>query len=393
MIQSGRKIVAFIALVLVAAYSNVIFAYDIIVMNNGDLINAKVEEVGPSEIKYRKASNPNGPLYKIETKTVLAINYENGEKDTFGNVRPASVQSSSDSGLIPAVAAPDNDELVSRYNRDRPELLRKKPKDKIVEDGIAYWGMSDSTILSTPELTVSFECIRNERYFIDGDHRDSGANAYLGLEGGAYKVCLTNKTNYPLYVDLASCFKVEGGKGKTWYDDKVISTNSGGQSGSSLNLGAVTSALGIGGIVGTLAGGIGVGKSNSSGVSTSESMQRILTIPPMSTVTLPGEKAVSGERVLENFEIPHLVKRQLKDEIVLRKYAFTDFAQHDSPMRIDYYITYSTTPEFRTYSTVPIHFYIRTVIGCDFAPKYKNNDVGEYESEYLIHSWVTFTKD
>lgn len=388
MIQSGRKIVAFIALVLVAAYSNVILAYDIIVMNNGDLINAKVEEVGPSEIKYRKASNPNGPLYKIETKTVLAINYENGEKDTFGNVRPASVQSSSDSGLIPAVAAPDNDELVSRYNRDRPELLRKKPKDKIVEDGIAYWGMSDSTILSTPELTVSFESTRSEKYFIHGSYPGSN-ESYRG----AYKVCLTNKTNYPIYVDLASCFKVGGGKGKTWYDDKVISTNSGGQSGSSLNLGAVTSALGIGGIVGTLAGGIGVGKSNSSGVSTSESMQRILSIPPRSTVTLPGEKSVVGKEVVERFEFPHFLKRNFKEKVGMKKYVFTDFAQHDSPMRIDYYITYSTTPEFRTYSTVPIHLYIRTVIGCESSPIYWKDDVSEHEPEYLIHSWVTFTKD
>lgn len=389
MIQSGRKIVAFIALVLVAAYSNIIFAYDIIVMNNGDLINAKVEEVGPSEIKYRKASNPNGPLYKIETKTVLAINYENGEKDTFGNVRPASVQSSSDSGLIPAVAAPDNDELVSRYNRDRPELLRKKPKDKIVEDGIAYWGMSDSTILSTPELTVSFENRRNEKYFI-GNHDYS-----LSVDGfeGAYKVCLTNKTNYPIYVDLASCFKSIDGKGATWYDDKVISTNSGGQSGGSLNLGAVTSALGIGGIVGTLAGGIGVGKSNSSGVSTSESMQRILTVPPRSTVTLPGEKSVVDKDVVERFEFPWFIKRNFKEKVGMKKYVFTDFDQHDTPMKKDYYITYSTTPEFRTYFTLPIHLYIRTVVGCEFSPIYRQDDVGKHEPEYLIHSWVRFTKD
>lgn len=59
------------------------FAQDIIVKKDGTTIVTKVVEIGTSEIKYKKFSNQEGPTYTVLSSDVLAINYENGEKETF----------------------------------------------------------------------------------------------------------------------------------------------------------------------------------------------------------------------------------------------------------------------------------------------------------------------
>ncbi len=95
----------------------VAMAQDVIVMRDGSLIQAKVERVTKNEIVYRKASNPNGPQYTVEISEVLAINYENGEKDSF------------DTGNTAVVSAPTQtksyitQETASSYSNDS-ELIR-----------------------------------------------------------------------------------------------------------------------------------------------------------------------------------------------------------------------------------------------------------------------------
>ncbi len=50
-------------------------------MKNGDLIQSKIQEITQNEIKYKKYSNLDGPLYTIDKATVLSINYQNGDKE------------------------------------------------------------------------------------------------------------------------------------------------------------------------------------------------------------------------------------------------------------------------------------------------------------------------
>ena len=61
-------------------------AQDMIVKKDGTVIQAKVMKVGTSEVDYKKWSNQNGPQYSIAVADILAINYQNGEKETFDNV-------------------------------------------------------------------------------------------------------------------------------------------------------------------------------------------------------------------------------------------------------------------------------------------------------------------
>ena len=76
------KPVILLILPLFAAALNV-SAQDKIHRHNGKVVEAKILEVGASEIKYRDFSNPDGPVYILETDRIKKIVYENGKEEKF----------------------------------------------------------------------------------------------------------------------------------------------------------------------------------------------------------------------------------------------------------------------------------------------------------------------
>lgn len=59
------------------------FAQDIITLKNGDDIKGLVQEIGETDIKYKKYENPKGPNYTLKKSEILMIRYANGTKDIF----------------------------------------------------------------------------------------------------------------------------------------------------------------------------------------------------------------------------------------------------------------------------------------------------------------------
>ena len=68
-----------------------------IIKRSGDIIEAKIIEVGVSEIKYKKCSNLEGPTYSILKSAVFMIKYKNGDKDVFHEeITPSNSATGSD---------------------------------------------------------------------------------------------------------------------------------------------------------------------------------------------------------------------------------------------------------------------------------------------------------
>lgn len=74
-----KKIVTLVLL----AVSVVAFAEDVIVTKEATKISAKIEEVGPTEIKYKKVSYLDGPAFTMPTSEILCIIFDNGEVMIF----------------------------------------------------------------------------------------------------------------------------------------------------------------------------------------------------------------------------------------------------------------------------------------------------------------------
>jgi hypothetical protein len=58
-------------------------AQDKIYKKNGDMISGKVKEISGRTISYKKADNPDGPVYTINKADLDRIEYSNGTEDNF----------------------------------------------------------------------------------------------------------------------------------------------------------------------------------------------------------------------------------------------------------------------------------------------------------------------
>jgi len=66
--------------VMLALFSSCISvsAQDIITLRNGDQIEARVTEISPTEIRYRRFNHLDGPVIVVPRAQVMSIRYENG---------------------------------------------------------------------------------------------------------------------------------------------------------------------------------------------------------------------------------------------------------------------------------------------------------------------------
>jgi hypothetical protein len=70
-------------------------AQDKIYLKSGENINAKILEVNLNDIKYKKYTNQEGPLYAILKDNIHMVIYENGETDFFKPNNPSEIGSPS----------------------------------------------------------------------------------------------------------------------------------------------------------------------------------------------------------------------------------------------------------------------------------------------------------
>ncbi len=81
--ETFMRTIKLLSVIVLAMFSFIAHAQDVIVKKDGSTITSKVTEITGSEIKYKKFSNLNGPTYTIGKNEVNYINYENGERETI----------------------------------------------------------------------------------------------------------------------------------------------------------------------------------------------------------------------------------------------------------------------------------------------------------------------
>ncbi len=79
--MSLRLLFLSLALLLAAGHAH---AQDLLTKRNGDEVQVKILEITPSEVKYRRTDNPDGPLISVYKNEVFMIRYANGAKEVFG---------------------------------------------------------------------------------------------------------------------------------------------------------------------------------------------------------------------------------------------------------------------------------------------------------------------
>lgn len=246
------KVVKLIALTAICMTSSYIFAQDLIVKKDGSVIQAKVTKVGTSEVEYKKWSNPDGPQYSITIADILAINYKNGDKETFDNVsanrnsQAVKTQTEGQQNVI-QLQTKDlshevkiaNDEMIAKLNEPIELLINEKDKKDIgkkeVSSAIACFGVSPKSVLCDGNIAIMVETgelyketSKRPAEWINGGlysrNKDWGSRTKYVINP-AIRFHIYNNSNQTLYIDLANTFYVNMGKSQTFYIPSSTTTS------------------------------------------------------------------------------------------------------------------------------------------------------------------------
>ncbi len=101
-------------LLLLAIVQVNLMAQDVIYFNNGTQQLTKVIEINQTEVIYKKASNPDGPQYRVNKSDISSIAYENGGRDLF-NSTSANTSSVVTPATVTQVTPPPQQNTVVQY--------------------------------------------------------------------------------------------------------------------------------------------------------------------------------------------------------------------------------------------------------------------------------------
>lgn len=342
---------------------------DVIVLADGTSKQCYNVEAAKKWIYYTETDAEDAPVQRIAIDEVFAYKIGDGKMQMIGNEeletkKATVVNTEASSGPVLAEAKPsgNNSSIIEKYNKSAI-ATRLKPKDKIYGGKVAtIWGITEESIMDDDNIRVSFE--ENTVDYVFG-----------------YRIRLENKTDKPLYVDLANSFLVDKtGKAQPFFTNSIYTTSQSGSTGIGVNIGM----------------GIGVGASASTGTSVTKAEQSILVIPPKSAVLMPGNKETTKSGVVEypivfffiqegtqggtggmtidyqrdyinslfqNEKATYDDIRYSAEELGVKENAILEIPESKSPKIEKFIITYSPSQDFRTYYQLPIGVYLRGIFG------------------------------
>lgn len=336
-------------------------AQDMIVKKDGTVIQAKVMKVGTSEVDYKKWSNQNGPQYSIAVADILAINYQNGEKETFDNVSAqpeASKPAAQPTGMtqvsvetLSAEAKAANDAAIEKYNQIYDTDVNEVKKNGNAKGAFMRLGVTEGSVLENEDIAISI------------------ATGYMDI-----KFMIQNKTNSTLYLDLGNTFYVSMGQSFGYYVPTSTTTTNSSSSGVGINAGAIAGAMGLGGVAGKLAGGINFGGGSTNGTAVTTFSQRVVAIAPGSTYTLDTQYIFGKEmRSISPgfFCSPNglmgilCYKAVFSDENGGRmlNYDLYSYSEQSSPLQLSFVTSYSKNEDFASSSSLRCGLYLMEMYG------------------------------
>lgn len=141
-----------------------ILSQDEITFKSGDILKAKVMEVGSGEIVYKKFENLSGPSYSVKKDQVFMIKYENGSKDVFGVDKPVT---NTNNANVPASGTPA---IIYFYRPSKimgssPEIIVGTivPDEVIVDLKNGRWFRSEYVYTGQRELVTGIYSINDAK--------------------------------------------------------------------------------------------------------------------------------------------------------------------------------------------------------------------------------------
>jgi uncharacterized protein (TIGR02145 family) len=201
-------------LLLICATGLQAYSQDIIVLKNGDEIQAIVSVVGIDAVTYKKWDNLNGPDYTQPKSEIFMIKYANGTKDVFTEQNPKPAENNVGILANPSYASGNNIYGTITDSRDGKTY-------KTVTLGIQTW-LAENLNYETPGSW----CIDCEIYGRNYTYEAAKKSCPTGWH-------LPSETEWTTLTDFAGGGSVVGGNLKEsgtihWKSPNTGATNSSG---------------------------------------------------------------------------------------------------------------------------------------------------------------------
>lgn len=360
-------------------------AQDRIITKEGDVITAYRLDIGGEAIYYKLEDTDSSPLQSIGKNAVLMVKKKDGSKVNM-------YEKSNNQNTNPPVSdasQSNNAELIRRINSTNPTFIGEVGEK--AKNVFCLLGCGAESQLENDDISITSEIGRyifrsgkkaslsktiskhadNER----GDlvyQKINKENKY-NFTNPALLVRVTNKTNRNIYVDLANTFIERKGEVSPYYVPSSSTTTITSGSGVGVNMGAVAGAVGIGGVVGTLANGVNVGGGSSLSTSNTVYAQRVIIIPPKMTVKLdPQLLFVKEGKYCDGFlidnrsaieEIPEFFFDKEDNGRRMSTGEVLNYDEKESPIKFKFMIGYSFNTDCTDLRSLPFSYYLRSAIG------------------------------
>lgn len=178
---------------LLLALSTGMKAQDTIFRKDGVKVIAKVLEVGPEEVRYKNAANPDGPLYVVRLYEIDRIAYPGGTEDVFGKKKRSNYADPSVPVRKNTITMNAFDLMFGIVTLDYERNLNNKnlSLDISASSGVNSWNKDSRAYTNTDNIVYyssnkPFSSALSLNIFSNG--QDKPYNFFLGprLEGGAY---------------------------------------------------------------------------------------------------------------------------------------------------------------------------------------------------------------
>lgn len=309
-----------VILSVLSAISLSAFAQDVLVKRSGDELQVMVLKISTAEIEYKKWDNQEGPTYCVPKSEVFMIKYKNGDKDVFKE-ETSDAPKESDSAQI----ASDNQMLIDQYRNELHTYIwskPSKPSKKKAKMAIGTLGVTASSILVTDDIEISLRQAtesESNRYWVDavaGERYEvQGMNVFWS-HPVKFVIEIYNRTSQNIYIDKAACFRQsQSGEKRKYFDFEKMAEYQ--------NL-------------------------------------RIIAIPPKGRVVLSKDDYIK----IEGFDDIITGASEYLDLKLSDLYSkdFRQYTEENSPVKYDYTISYSLTPDLANSRQANFGVYLKDVM-------------------------------
>lgn len=345
-----------------------LLSQDLVVTQDGSSYNAYNLDIGSNAIFFTLQQDDN-QIKKVPVENVLIIRFADGTTRVFADKSKDTGENKNQGvkDIQYEIARPDisaNALLLEKY-RTASRVIPQRARNMKADAGILLFVPTNESILCNSDLEVIYESGHYDPA-ISGKKYGSSDLCHTYIEA-SINLSVKNKTDKTIYLDLSNSFVLINATAYPYYIPTATSISHGTNGGASVNLGGVTNALGIGGVVGAIASSVNVGGGSSDTNTTVTYSQRIVAIPPKSAIKL------REQPIFPNEKYDHwgdLVKKSTAWGLVFNKQYCTatveselKFDEYNTPAKWGTYITYGFNEQMTDTASVEASFYLKSIFG------------------------------